>query len=318
MIIKRIITACIALYVCTNIFSQAGSFISIPLDTRSVAMGSTYMANDNHNAIYTNLAANSINDKTLDISVAYRPWISELSNDYNIYSFSAFYSLSHKHKVAIGYRGFNLPEYTLWDANGNNTSSFSPMEYTFDLGYAYKFSDNTALSASLHYLNSEYGQGYDATSIFFDFGLKSSFKDIQYGIMVRNLGSELKFDDGEVALPLTIGAGLGYNKEFTNNNTLNCNLDISHISGANDVSGIGGGAGLEYQYKSMLSLRTGYQFMDESVGLNYYSLGCGVKLGGLSCDFAYLMTDNSLKNNYSISFSWTLFNNKTNNENIEE
>ncbi len=317
MIIKRILTACIAIYACTNIFSQAGSFVSIPLDTRSVAMGSTYLATDHSNAIYTNLAANSINDKALDISISYRPWVSELSDDYNIFSVSAFYSLSHKHKIAIGYRGFNLPEYTIWDNSGNNSSSFSPMEYTFDLGYAYKLNENSALSASLHYLNSEYGQGYDANTIIFDLGFKSKFKDLDYGIMVKNLGSDLKFDDGSVALPLTIGAGLGYSKELSTSNTLNCNLDISHISEANNASGIGGGLGLEYQYNSMLSLRTGYQFMDKSIGLNYYSLGGGIKLGGLSCDFAYLVSDNALKNNYSISLSWTLFN-KSNSEIIEE
>ncbi len=317
MIIKRILTACIALYACTNIFSQAGSFISIPLDTRSVAMGGTYLATDHNNAIYTNLAANSIDDKDFDISFSYRPWISELSGDYNIFSLSAFYSVNPKHKIAIGYRDFSLPKYSIWDNNGNYSESFSPKEYTLDLGYAYKLFDNTALSASFHYLKSEYGQGYDANTIIFDLGFKSSFKDIDYGIMVRNLGSDLKFDDGSVALPMTIGAGLGYSKELNTSNTFNCSLDISHISEANDVSGIGGGLGVEYQYNHMLSLRTGYQFMDKAIGLNYYSLGGGIKLGGLSCDFAYLVSDNALKNNYSISLSWTLFN-KSNSEIIEE
>ncbi len=219
MIIKRIFTVCIALYVCTNIFSQAGSFISIPLDTRSLAMGSTYMATDHNNAIYTNLAANSISNKTFDVSFSYRPWISEQSDDYNIFAISTFYSLNSKHKLAIGYRGFNLPEYTISDNNGNNTGSFSPREYTFDLGYAYKLSSNTAVSASFHYLKSEYGQGYDANSVFFDLGFKSNYKGLNYAVMVRNLGSDLKFDDGDVALPLTFGAGLGYNIEFNTNHS---------------------------------------------------------------------------------------------------
>ncbi|MCW3786996.1 PorV/PorQ family protein [Plebeiibacterium sediminum] len=311
MIIKRLLTACIALYACTNIFSQAGSFISIPTDTRSVAMGGTYLATNHSNAIFTNLAANSIDNKTLDVSLSYRPWVSTFSDDYNIYALSAFYSLSHKHKIAFGYRSFNLPKYTLLDDNGNNPSSFTPKENTFDIGYAYKISDHTALSASLHYLNSEYGQGYDANTIFLDLGFKSKYKALEYGAMVRNIGGDMEFDDGSVALPLTIGVGLGYSKELDIANAFNCSLDISHISGANDASGIGGGLGLEYQYKSMLSLRTGYQFLDESIGLNYYSIGAGINLGALSCDFAYLITDNALKNNYSLSLSWTLFNKKS-------
>ncbi len=299
-----------ALFICANIFSQAGSFISIPLDTRSVSMGNTYVTGAHSNAIYTNLAASSLSNKKLELGFTYRPWIQDLSDDYSITSFSAMFALNNKHHIALGTRNYSLPSYSITDDNGNLSDTYEPKEYSIDLGYAYSLSDKTALSVSVHYIDADYGESYTANTFGVDLGFKSSYKNLEYGAMIRNLGSDLEFENSTSELPLTIVAGVGYTKSLLDKHHLAANIDLANVS-YNDESGMTAGLGLEYSYKTYLALRSGYFYADEAIGLETFTLGCGVKLAGISIDFAWLNSDNALNSNYSISCSWALFKNKT-------
>lgn len=298
-----------ALFICVNIFSQAGSFISIPLDTRSVSMGNTYVAGAHSNAIYTNLAASSLSNKKLELGFTYRPWIQDISDDYSITGFSALFALNNKHHIALGNRNYSLPSYSLTDDNGNLSEEYEPKEYTIDLGYAYNLSEKTALSVSFHYIDADYGESSTANTFGVDLGFKSSYKNVEFGAMVRNLGSELEFENSTSELPLTLTAGVAYTKSLLDKHHLAANIDLANVS-YNDESGMTAGVGVEYSYKTYLALRTGYYYADEAIGLETFSLGCGVKLAGVSIDFAWLNSDNALNNNYSLSCSWALFKNK--------
>jgi len=306
---RKLLMLLVGVVMYNNLFSQAGSFSAVSLDARSVAMGNTYIAGSSGNAIFTNLAANSLNDHKLDFNLSYRPWIEDLSSDYNLGSVSAYYSINTKNSLAIGAKRYKQPTYIITDDNGNINGDYSPCEYLIALGYAYNVSEKTAFSLSMNYLKSDLGEDFNASTIFFDLGYKSSYKKLNYGVVIKNLGSKLKFDDNSSQLPLTFAGGVGYNKTLSINHTLNASLDVAHIT-IDSNSGISSGVGLEYQYKNKVALRTGYHIMDESIGLNTYSLGLGVKLLGASLDFSWLMADNALKNNYSISCSWSLFKNK--------
>jgi opacity protein-like surface antigen len=298
-------------------FAQAGSFLSIPLDSKSISLGSTYAASANNNAIFTNFAANSLDSSKLNISLSYRPWLSSSSDSYDLGSFSAAYAINSKHHISIGARKYSYPSYLVTDDNGNSSGEYSPEESSIGLGYAYRLSDKTAISATINYISSDLADAYDANTFSIDLGFKSSYKNISYGLMVRNLGPELDFGDYSVELPTSLTAGISYSKLLAMNHKFTASSDASYISTADDESGFANGLGLEYQYKERLALRTGYYHVDDAIGLDYFSLGCGTKLGGFSFDFAWLLSNNDLKNDYSLSCSWNLFQRKKSKD-IEE
>lgn len=282
---RKLLMLLVGVIVYNNLFSQAGTFSAIPLDARSVALGNTYVASSSGNAIFINLAANSLSDRKLDFNLSYRPWIEDLTSDYSLGSISAYYGVNDKGSLAIGVKRYQQPSYIMMDDNGNTTGNYEPSEYLIALGYAYRISNKSAFSLSIQYLKSDLGEEYNASTISFDLGYKSSYKRLDYGIMIKNLGPKLKFDYNSSQLPLTFAAGMAYNKTLSPNHTLNASLDASHIT-MDTNSGISSGIGLEYQYKNTIALRTGYYLIDESIGLNTFSLGLGVKFLGASLDFS--------------------------------
>lgn len=310
MKLKTLLIVGFAMALPTYTFAQAGSFLSIPLDSKSISLGSTFAASANNNAIFTNFAANSLDSSKLNISLSYRPWMSESSDSYTIGSFSAAYAINSKHHISIGARKYTYPSYLVTDDNGNTSGEYSPKESSIGIGYAYRLSNKTALSATINYISSDLADAYDANTFSIDLGFKSSYKNLNYGLMLRNLGSELDFGDYSVELPTSLTAGISYSKLVAANHKFTASTDASYISTADDESGFANGLGMEYQYKEKVAFRTGYYHVDEAIGLDYFSLGCGTKLGGFSFDFAWLLSNNALKNDYSLSCSWNLYKRK--------
>ena len=306
MTTKRIVTACVMLLITARLFAQAGAFVAIPTDTRSVAMGNTYLAAESGHGVYSNLAALTLGDEKLAFDLNYRPWVADLSDDYSLLSFSGFFTLNAKNSLSLGIRSYSLPSYTLSDDYGNTSGSYTPKEYSLDLGYAHALSEKTALSAALHFIDADYGESYSASTVAFDLGFATQLKELRLGAMVRNVGATLDFDSGESELPLTFAAGVEWDKALAENHQLKLAFDASALS-YNDASGMTGGLGVEYCYKGLLALRGGYYYADEELALDVLSMGCGIQLNGFAVDFAYLASDNALSNNYSISCSWTLF-----------
>lgn len=304
--IKKTLTILIFAVGYSNAFSQAGSFLAIPLDAKSVAMGNTYIARENNNSFFTNIAASSLSNKKLELNINNRPWLNESSSNYNLFSLSGYYSIDTKSSLAVGFKKYSIPSYSITDDNGNSDGTYTPFEQTFGIGYAYNLSDKTALSISIQYLQSELGEDYNASTVFFDLGYKSSYKNLDYGFMIRNIGPELKFDEQSNSLPLSIGGGINYPIELQEKHKLTTSLDISRLS-IDSESGIHSGIGLQYAYNNLLSLRTGYSYYDETIGISALSIGGGANYKGFDVDFSWLLTNNLLQNNYAISCSWNLF-----------
>jgi hypothetical protein len=307
MKLKTLLLLSLGIALHSHIYAQAGSFLSIPLDSKSISMGNTYAASANNNSIFSNLAANSLSDSKFDINLSYRPWMAESSDSYSIGSYSASYAINSKHHISIGAITYQYPSYLVTDENGNGSGKYSPKENSIGLGYACRLSDKTAISATIHYVSSDLADAYSANTFSIDVGYKSSYKNVSYGFMLRNLGPELDFGDYSAKLPTSVTAGFSYSKFVAINHKLTASTDASYNSTADDESGFSNGLGFEYQYKERLSLRTGYYNVNESIGLGYFAAGCGIKLGGFSFDFAWLLSDNALQNDYSLSCSWSLF-----------
>ncbi len=288
-----------------SLFSQAGSYVTNLTDARSVAMGNTYIALDNNNFVYSNLAANSLSNAKFGLNVSYRPWINDLSDNYNLMGANAYYSIDNKSSLAIGFKDFTMPSYNVTDDNGNSTGTYQPKETSFSLGYAYKFTDKTAVSLTLQYLESDLYDTYNASTVLFDLGFKSSYNHLSYGIIVKNLGMKLKFDDESVSVPMTAGGGIAYNEDLNYKNNINMAVDFANIT-TDEESGFSAGVGAEYTYDHMFSLRAGYHFVDESIGLKALSVGAGVNIKGAQIDFGYLISDNAMNNNFNISCSFKI------------
>ncbi len=302
---KKIIILSIILFVSSAAYSQAGSFLTIPVNARSVAMGQTYIGQESSSAVYTNLAASGLSTKSVELDANYRSWLNGLTSGYNLLGVNGYFTVGNKGAFAVGFTNYTTPGYTVTDDNGAIEGEYNPKELSFALGYAYKLSNDMALSLSMKYMESDLAQNYKANSVAFDFGFSGKYNHLTYGAVVKNLGPSLKFDSEDVPLPLTIGAGVAYKYLVSDAHQVNAAFDMAHLT-IDDNSGLTTSVGLEYEYLQMVALRAGYHFTDDQVELSALSLGAGVKLKNTQLNFSWLMADNALDNNYNISLVFNL------------
>ncbi len=304
--IKKILLAVVAISLGTSLFSQAGSFVNIPTDAKTIGMGSTYIALENTSSIFGNLASNALSDQRLGVSVNYRPWLNNISSDYNLSSMTAYVGLHPKSSFAFGFKKYSMPGYSITDNAGNTSGNYNPSESSWSVGYAYKVNLHSAVSLSLQFLQSDLGSGNTANTVLLDIGYKSKYKDLSYGIVAKNIGPEIKFPQTSTALPLTIGAGIYYSFHKINQHQLLAAVDVSYLA-INDYNGTNAGVGLEYLYRNTLALRSGYNLINEELGISSFSLGAGVKIKGVYLDVSWLLGDHALKNNFSFSCAFGLY-----------
>ncbi|GAF03932.1 PorV/PorQ family protein [Saccharicrinis fermentans] len=304
--IKKIVISSVLSLMYMTCLSQSASFLTIPLSAKTSALGNTYIAQDNNASIYSNLSAAHLSPQKFALAINYRPWLNATTNDDHLSDISLFYSVNDKNSIALGYKKYNMHTYKTSDDQGNYTGSYDPFEFTFGFGYAHNIGTASALSLSINYLKSNLGQNYSAHTFFFDLGFKSTYEQIDYGLVIRNLGSQLTFDQGSSQLPLSIGGGLAYPLTIYEKHNVTSSLDISYIS-ANQHKGLYSGVGLQYQYNKLLALRCGYRYFDNNIGVSAFTLGGGLHHKGLSFDVAWLISDSILKNNFTVSCVYNLF-----------
>ncbi len=289
-----------------SVFSQAGSFLTIPTNAQGLAMGQTYIGQERSGSVYTNLAASGITKKQIELDANYRSWLNGLSSGYNFINVNGFFSAGSKGAFAIGFENYTTPSYSVVDDNGEISGNYNPKELSFAIGYSYRFAESMAASLTVKYLESDLAKDYKASSVAFDLGFSGVYQNLTYGAVVKNVGPALKFDQGESDLPLTLGAGFGYQYQLNEKQLVSGAFDIAYLS-IGDNNGVSTAMGFEYQYHKTISIRAGYRFTNDSVELGGLSLGAGVKVKNTQLNFAWLKADNVLDNNYNISLVFSLY-----------
>lgn len=305
MIFKHKLVLCLGFLLSAGeMVAQVGSFVDISNNPVSVAMGNTYVAGSgNAFSFFENLSSVGLSDHKAALGYSYRPWMNDWTSGYALNSFAGYFQFKERHALSVGVRMFSNPSVSLFDDNGNAAGEFKPKESSYGIGYTYRINERTALSATVNYLTSELGDGYKGNAVFTDLGFRTSFKKLDVGFLVRNLGSKISFDGNEVGLPMTFVSGGSYGYSLSEKHALKGNFDLGYTT-TDDNSGIFSGLGLQYGYNSLVYLRTGYRYAAEEIGFSAFSAGGGLHILGGSVDFAWLFADNALRNNYCVSMSW--------------
>lgn len=168
------------------------------------------------------------------------------------------------------------------DAPGRPNKDLETSDAVFTLAYAKKEADDGNAGAAFKYVRSRV-PGQDAHTVAVDMGISRGEEGRTTALVVRNMGPRLNYGSLHKDLPLTIVAGLGYDKA-----TISAGLDYEYRprTGAHDV-----GAGLEWELFAGLFARGGWTTKDERApGLvvsRGFTVGGGAQLGGLRLDYAF-------------------------------
>lgn len=237
-----------------NTITTAVPFMRISPDARSGAMGDVGIAiSPDANAQFWNVGKLAMSNKDAGFSITYTPWLKDLVPDIFLAYISGYAKFGEKENknqaISFSMRYFSLGDinYTTIDATPAGTGK--PREFSFDLGYSRKLSDNLSIGLSGKYIHSNiingagnsngvtYKPGNSAAvdfGLFYTKQLQSSDdvegSSINAGLAITNIGSKISYSGNRKDfIPTNLGLGLAYNYQVDEFNKLTLALDINKL-----------------------------------------------------------------------------------------
>ena len=325
-----------------NPITTAVPFLRLVADARTASMGDVGVATKpDANSMFYNGGKTVFNDAKYGIGLTYTPWLSELDvkNIYQI-SLAGFYKLSDKEAISLGVRNFSQGTFTLTDNSGQEIKTFKPNDLAIEAGYSRKLSKKMGIGLNVRYINSKLADksinsNYkNGSAVAADISTFYTNKGWNFGLVLSNLGSKIKYGGEPAYIPANLAIGAAYNKKINSDNKISFALDINKLlvptppdgtdaqkiadynnkgvvgswfssfgdapnGGKEELKEIQLGLGAEYVYKEIFSLRTGYFTENQLKGnRNYVTVGAGLQYKVAGINFSYLLpTGNNTNDN---------------------
>ncbi|HKJ69104.1 MAG TPA: PorV/PorQ family protein [bacterium] len=294
-------------------YGQAGmKFLTIDVGGRLAAMGGTAVgvAGD-ASAMFTNPAGLSI-IQGVDAMAGNTSWIADINHFGAAVAYGAgqlgtfgvsLVSMDYgEFTKTVPYSGFDPEDRAIGYID---QGTFTVTEYAFGLSYARQIMSQFYIGGSVKYayqnlgdvvildqfLGEERKVENDISNLVFDFGTLyyPGFRDLRFGVTIRNFSNQADYYDQRFELPLTFDFGMAMDlmqlwSPGNNGNRITLAVDAIHPRDYSERLH----TGLEYSFSNMLFLRGGYKFNYDEEGL---TAGIGVRYGlqnvNMRVDYAY-------------------------------
>jgi len=284
-------------------------FLNVATDPRAVGMGEAVTALDGAStSLFFNPASMAWMQQRFDVSAGTMEWIADIKHYYASAAFNA--------PGSIGTFGFTfqsvdygeIPRTVVYNGTADgylDVGTFSPVAFSFGLGYARSLSDRFSIGGRVAYNIQDLGDGFksvDANAnpvssgnrleiMSYDFGMlyKTGLKSLAFAVSIRNFSNDAKYERDNFQLPLTFRIGFAANlmdfiTDSKDADPFLLSVDANNYRDYPETINLGG----EYVFAKMLSLRAGYTFGYDEKG---WTAGGGVQQNvagvGLGIDYAY-------------------------------
>lgn len=213
------------------------SFLTITPDARSGALGDMGVATsaDAFSQFY-NPAKYAFAEKQQGFAMSYTPYMASIASDIALMGVSYYNRVNERSSVGASLRYFGLGEINLADNSGNSQGTAKPNEFSVDVSYSLRLSDNFALAVAGRYISSNLKLQTDgeesANTFAFDVAgfyesermqMGDSEGRLRAGFNFQNMGPKISYtgDDQRASnIPTTLRLGLGYDFILDNYNTV--------------------------------------------------------------------------------------------------
>ena len=295
---KHIIIACVAL-LCTMQARAQGQDLSVLAanpDARTAAMGNAAVAADGM-YLYNNPSAFlGANKKfSADASASIYEKTEGYEGTFGLYTATVGYKFANRHAAFAGFRyagGLKLKGY---DMLGEPTKDYQPYNWTIDLGYAYMIGNGFSAYAVGNVIFSHLsknavggaftiGASYQKSTT--TAGNKSA--NLMLDAKVGAIGPQLDYGNGnKTTMPTYVAVGGALTLDVADKHQVGGAWSTRYFFRPSEYKVLMLGAGLEYTYNKMVSLRAGYEYGDRN--LSHFTMGAGFKYGGLHLNGAYML-----------------------------
>ena len=230
-----------------RIISTGVPLLLIAPDSRAGAMGDVGAASKpDANSIHWNAAKLSFMEKQAGLTFTYSPWLREIVSDIKLMYLSAYYRLDERNTLGASLTYFSLGSIDFFSEDGQQTGTYKPNEFAFDVAYSMKLSENLSMSLTGRYIRSDLTQGQNvgttsthaANAGAADLGLYYQNKinlempsEYAFGVQISNLGSKISYSDNMESsfLPANLRIGGRYSMDFDQFNNLSVMADFNKL-----------------------------------------------------------------------------------------
>lgn len=236
----------------SSFVTTAVPFLRISPDARAGAMGDAGIATSaDPNAQYWNVAKMPFTDKTYGISATYTPWLKNLVPDIFLAYLSGYgkFGDDQEQAVSASMRYFSLGNINYTDIMGNGIGTGMPREYSFDLGYSRRLSENLSAGLTMRYIHSAIASGVSYTTTGGDYKPGNAFgadlgmfytkttekeeyhaNTFNFGAVLSNIGSKITYNGTRRDfIPMNLGVGAAYTMQFDAFNKITFALDLNKL-----------------------------------------------------------------------------------------
>ncbi len=264
-----------------NAGTTAGNFLSVGSGASILSMGGATLGSgrDLHAAAWNPAALGYLGETQLSLGhsslamEASQEWLAfggRLSNDATRWAVDALYQSEG------GFDGR--------DALNQSTGSFNVSNMALGLRVARPFGDRVSAGFGVRWVNENLGDA-KGSGIGFDAGVQARSGQFGFGLAARNVGGQMKYEEGSYDLPGVFGAGVSWAHPTAG---VRLNLDANFPNAYyNDVR-----MGAEWRWQERLALRAGYRkelSAPSDEPLSGPSFGFGVGAGGMWLDYGFLV-----------------------------
>lgn len=237
-----------------NTITTAVPFMRISPDARSGAMGDVGIAiSPDANSQFWNVSKLAMSNKDAGFSMTYTPWLKDLVPDIFLAYLAGYAKFGEKENknqaISFSMRYFSLGDinYTTIDAQPAGTGK--PREFSLDLGYSRKLSENLSIGLSGKYIHSNiingagnsngvtYKPGNAAAvdfGLFYTKPLKTNDdiegSSINAGLVISNIGNKISYSGNRKDfIPTNLGIGAAYNYQVDEFNKLTIAIDANKL-----------------------------------------------------------------------------------------
>lgn len=230
----------------TNAITTAVPFLSITPDARHAGLGDAGVASSaDANASYWNPAKLVYIDKKYGGTVSYTPWLGKIINDMSISYLSGFYKISQEQAVSLSFKYFDMGD-IFFTEDGIVGTTFNPREYSFDLTYSRKLTEELSLGLTGRYIHSNLTGAYSSggvdarpgNSVGADIGIfytkelqSAKNSNLSLGASISNIGAKMTYSDEENKdfIPTNLRIGSAFTTELDQYNKITFLLDFNKL-----------------------------------------------------------------------------------------
>lgn len=272
--------------------AQTASFLDVNPDpvAMSVAGTGTVMEATPF-AMWNNIAATALDDRTLQVGAAYSLWQPSYSSNH-VAAVAGYGRVAKFMTVSASVKYFSHKPYDVTDGvTGAVTGSFTPMDLQAGIGLGFKILPILSLGANVNYVHSDIGGPKKGGAVSADFGALLDLKFLRVGVTAANIGSRLDYGGTTAySLPANVKLGVGTIQRFgpEDRHAVAVNLEGGMTF---EQSAFFAGVGAQYIFNDFVRVGLGYHYGDKDklIAGSYASFGAGIKFLGISVNAAYIL-----------------------------